>query len=161
MSESKSVNVSEMEVIEREDEWMVFKFTNGPFDVNAKKAWGAFWQIWGPLGLPTKSISASSMMDESKEGDDKYSYRAGAFLESELEEVPEGLEQQKLGGGKFARFVYTGPYDGLGDAYQAVFAAVGSSDVVQRNADGIETYLNSPESTPAEELETEILIAIE
>jgi len=69
------------------------------------------------------------------------------------------IQPDEIPGGWHASLVYTGPYQGLGPAYQALTDFVIAS---QRQATGvaIEFYLNSPVDTPAEALQTRIVFPL-
>jgi effector-binding domain-containing protein len=69
------------------------------------------------------------------------------------------VQAGELPGGWQASLVYTGPYAGLGTAYQALTEFVQASG---RQATGValEFYLNSPMDTPAEALQTLIVFPL-
>jgi DNA gyrase inhibitor GyrI len=77
-------------------------------------------------------------------------YRAADF--------PEGLQSTKIKGGKYSRFVLTGPYSGLTEAYGRVFEIVAETKIGLRDDYCIENYVNDPRTTPEQQLITEILI---
>lgn len=66
-----------------------------------------------------------------------------------------------IGGGRYAVFVYTGPYTGLGDAYHKICGEwLPASGCELRDSPCFEKYLNHPDRVPAEKLKTEIYIPI-
>ena len=85
-------------------------------------------------------------------------YRAGFAVESSPRELPEGLAYEKFPGGKYVRFVLTGPYPDLPEASGRAWATVAEKKIQLRDDFAIENYLNDPRVTPAEQLVTEILI---
>jgi AraC family transcriptional regulator len=89
-------------------------------------------------------------------------YRA-AYRLPDSAPLPAGAAQEGLSeGGKFAVFLYTGPYDGLPDAWGRVmneaFPATGLS---LRDAPFFEMYLDDPSTTAPEQLRTEIFVPVE
>ena len=72
--------------------------------------------------------------------------------------VPEGLGYTEFRGGKFSRFVLTGPYTELGAATGRVMQIVSETKLPVRDDYFIENYLNDPRTTPEAELITEILV---
>lgn len=77
--------------------------------------------------------------------------------------VPEGeIGVKQIGGGRYAVFRYTGPYSGLGWAYQSICGAwLPQSGCTLRDAPCFEKYLNRADRVPAERLKTEIYLPIE
>ncbi|HUB50763.1 MAG TPA: GyrI-like domain-containing protein, partial [Terracidiphilus sp.] len=84
-------------------------------------------------------------------------YRAGYVLAARPASVPEGLTYEEIAGGKFVRFVLTGPYSQLGEATGKAFQIVAEKQVPLRDGFNIENYLTDPRTTPQEESITEIL----
>ena len=72
--------------------------------------------------------------------------------------IPEGLRYEAFQGGHYAKFTLRGPYDQLPTATGRVFELVEQHAYKQREDFNIEYYVNNPESTPPEELITEIWI---
>jgi effector-binding domain-containing protein len=65
----------------------------------------------------------------------------------------------ELPGGRSATTVYTGPYRSIGVAYDALSTWV-EAHGLQPNGDPCEFYLNDPSSTPAEQLQTKLVMPI-
>ncbi len=85
-------------------------------------------------------------------------YRAGFALEAPPVDLPGGLTHQNFSGGKYTRFVLTGPYAQLPQASGRVFEIVAEKGIRQRDDFCIEYYVNDPRTTSEEKLITEILI---
>jgi DNA gyrase inhibitor GyrI len=85
-------------------------------------------------------------------------YRAGFTLAAPPSQLPEGLEYRKLSGGKYSRFVLTGPFSDLPAASRRVFEIVAEKGIDMRDDFCIEHYVTDPRVTPEEELLTEILV---
>jgi DNA gyrase inhibitor GyrI len=85
-------------------------------------------------------------------------YRAGVSLVAPPKTLPKGLEYTKFKGGKYSRFVLTGPYSDLPKACGRVFEIVSEEDIQMREDFCIENYKTDPRTTPEEKAITEILI---
>ena len=85
-------------------------------------------------------------------------YRAGVSLAAESANLPEGLQYARFKGGKYSRFVLTGPYSDLPEACGRVFEIVSEKKIELRDDFCIENYVNDPKTTPEQQLVTEILI---
>jgi DNA gyrase inhibitor GyrI len=85
-------------------------------------------------------------------------YRAGFALSGEPTKLPDGLQYERFSGGKYSRFVLTGPYSNLPQAPGRVFEIVSKIDMMLRSNFCIENYANDPRTTPEDKLITEILV---
>jgi effector-binding domain-containing protein len=85
-------------------------------------------------------------------------YRAGVSLAAEPKNLPANLKYEKFKGGKYSRFVLTGPYSNLPEACRRVFEIVAEKKISMRDDYCVENYTNDPRTTPEEQLVTEILI---
>ena len=76
--------------------------------------------------------------------------------------VAEGAVGVKtIAGGRYAVFVYTGPYAGLGGAYHKICREwLPGSGCELRESPCFEKYLNNPERVPPEKLRTEICLPV-
>ena len=75
--------------------------------------------------------------------------------------VPDGLVELRFEGGRFARFVHVGPYEGLPGAWAAAVGTMLSSGHHRRDAPALEIYVNNPHEVSPAALRTEILIPID
>lgn len=77
--------------------------------------------------------------------------------------VAEGdIGVKEIAGGRYAVFLYTGPYTGLGSAYRKICGEwLPSSGCELRESPCFEKYVNHPDRVPAEKLKTEIYIPVE
>jgi DNA gyrase inhibitor GyrI len=85
-------------------------------------------------------------------------YRAGFSLAGPPVDLPAGLAYEQLNGGKYVKFILTGPYSDLPAASGAVWNIVGEKKLAVRDDFAIENYMNDPRSTPEDQLITHILI---
>jgi AraC family transcriptional regulator len=135
----------------------------GPFIKNAPLAWKEFWHIVGGKIEQNQMAGMVGLgrIDHTKTGDDAFIYRAGVVLHQMPDNVPAGLQRGVLPQGNYACFLLTGSYSQLPSAYPAIFAMTDKEKLYVRSDDFcIERYLNNPQTTPEEQLETEILIPI-
>ncbi|MGE0878172.1 MAG: GyrI-like domain-containing protein [Acidimicrobiia bacterium] len=89
--------------------------------------------------------------------------RSGAALTvTEAAVLPAGLDEARLTGGRYARYVHVGPYDGLGDSWVRLLGQWLPQSGYRIGAGGtFEKYANDPQTTPADQLRTEIYVSIE
>jgi effector-binding domain-containing protein len=129
----------------------VFVERVGPFMENA----GAAWQQAHPL-VPALSENnkITGYMALYKMG--PKIYRAGFSLAAPPVKLPEGLKYERLAGGKYVRFVLTGPYTELPQASGRAWAIVAEKKIDVRDDFAIENYVNDPRTTPVEQLITHI-----
>ena len=131
----------------------VFVEKTGPFMKIAPEAWGIAHSFLPQLSEHNKITGYMSLYKMQPN-----IYRAGFALAAPPVELPAGLEYEKFSGGRYSRFVLTGPYSLLGQATGRVFEIVSKNGIMMRMDYCIENYVNDPRKTPPEELVTEILI---
>ena len=85
-------------------------------------------------------------------------YRAGFAVSGKPETLPPGFQYEEFQGGKYARFVLTGSYSQLPEACGKVFSIVEKTNLPMRDGFFGENYVNDPNTTPEDQLQTEILI---
>jgi len=91
--------------------------------------------------------------------EDKLNSRAGLIWQGA--DMPEGLEEYHLSGGKTAVMTYKGPYAGLADAYRSLFGDwLPKSGEEPADMPCYELSLNSPRDTAPEDLLTEICLPL-
>ena len=87
--------------------------------------------------------------------------RSHAGVLWEGEKVPEGLEEVKLDGGRYAVLHYMGSYAGFGEAYRYLYGPwLSSNQESLRDAPSYEHYLNDPTDTAPAELLTDIYMPL-
>lgn len=150
------------ELVTRHPQILLYLEKQGPFMKSAPAAWREFWQIAGgkiDRAMMTGMVGLSRI-DETKTGDEIYTYQAGITLKEKPAEVPGGLAVREIPTGRYARFVLTGSYSQLPEAYPLAFTLLAQTPVKLRPDFCIEGYLNSPDTTPEDQLQTEILIPV-
>jgi predicted transcriptional regulator YdeE len=132
----------------------VFVEKTGPFQQNAGAAWTEA-HCYKPALSEHNQITG--YMSLYKMGPQVY--RAGFALAAAPKDLPKGLTYEKFAGGKYGRFVLTGPYTDLPQASGVVWS-MAKEKLQLRDDFAIENYLNDPRVTPEPELKTEILVPI-
>ncbi len=125
----------------------------GPFQNTAPEAWRNVRQFVPRISENNKITGYTSLYKVKPK-----IYRAGVSLDAEPKDLPENLKYEKFKGGKYSRFVLTGPYSNLPEASGRVFEIVSERQIQLRDDYCIENYVNNPDATPEEQLVTEILI---
>ncbi len=133
----------------------VFVEKVGPFMENAGAAWQKAHTFVPALSERNKITRYMSLYKMGPK-----IYRAGFSLASPPVAVPEGLAYEMFPGGKYVRFVLTGPYTDLPEASGRAWGIISEKKVQLRDDFAIENYLNDPGVTPPDQLKTEILIPI-
>jgi effector-binding domain-containing protein len=125
----------------------------GPFQNTAPQAWQNVHQLV-PKVLEHNKITGYTSLYKIE----PQIYRAGVSVDAPPSNLPEGLAYTKFKGGKYSRFVLTGPYSDLGAASGRVWQIAAETKIPLRDDFAIENYLNDPRITPEAELLTEILV---
>ena len=131
----------------------VFVEKIGPFLTNAPQAWQSLHTF-----VPTvaEHNQITGYMSLYKMGPKEY--RAGVSLAAPPAILPQELSYVKFAGGKYSRFVLTGPYPNLGPATSRVMEIIAQTRLLLRDDYFIENYANDPRTTPEDQLITEILV---
>jgi predicted transcriptional regulator YdeE len=131
----------------------VFVEKTGPIPEIAPQAWQAALSLASQLAEKNQIAWNMSLyrMNPSV-------YRAGFVVPEKPVEVPAGLEYELFEGGKYSRFVLTGPYSDLPAATGQVFDIFAQRGMTLRGDFCIESYVSDPRTTPEDKLITEILI---
>ena len=125
----------------------------GHFQTNAPQAWQDFLPLVAKIAEHNQIVGVMSLYKMGPQ-----IYRAGVAVAAPPQQLPHGLGYLEFAGGKFSRFVLTGPYSDLGPATGRVMEIVSEIGLPLRDDWFIENYVNDPTTTPEEELVTEILV---
>jgi effector-binding domain-containing protein len=125
----------------------------GPFQDSAPQAWQNLHRVVPGISERNKITGYTSLYKVEPKV-----YRAGVSLAAEPKNLPANLKYEKFKGGKYSRFVLTGPYSKLREACGRVFEIVAERKIPMRDDYCIENYANDPRTTPEEQLVTQILI---
>lgn len=75
--------------------------------------------------------------------------------------LPEGMQQMRVAGGRYAVLRFTGAYEGLPAAWQWLYDSwLPASGEALRDAPSLEVYRSDPDKVPPEQLVTEILVPL-
>ncbi len=86
---------------------------------------------------------------------------AAAITLTDDEALPEGLEEERISGGRYAVLVHTGSYEGLPGAWgQFMSEWLPSSGETPADGPSLEIYVNDPSTTPQDELKTELCMPL-
>jgi effector-binding domain-containing protein len=135
----------------------VFVEKDGPFAETAPAAWHELVAQAPALEQQGKVTARFALY---RMGPDRMTYRAGVAMRSRPDSVPPGTGYTLFKGGKYARFVLTGPYRELGPASARVWELVVEHRLKLRPDFAIEHYVNDPMKIPEDQLITEILVPI-
>jgi DNA gyrase inhibitor GyrI len=148
------INLTEVpDVVTWPETHYVFIENIGPFQDTAAQAWKELHQLVPRISEHNKITGYMSLYKVGPK-----IYRAGVSLAAEPKNSPESLQYEKFKGGKYSRFVLTGPYAHLPEACGRVFEIVSETKIQLRDDYYIENYVNDPRTTPEQQLVTEILI---
>jgi effector-binding domain-containing protein len=125
----------------------------GPFQQTAPQAWQELHRLVPGISEDNKITGYLSLYKIWPK-----IYRAGVALATTPVRLPESVRYEQFQGGKYCRFVLTGPYANLPEASGRVFEIIAEKQMPVRDDYCIENYVNDPRTTPEEQLITEILI---
>jgi DNA gyrase inhibitor GyrI len=128
----------------------------GPFAQTAQSAWQSLHVQAPSLAAHNTMIGAMALYKAAAQ-----IYRAGFMLASPPDDLPAGVAYERFQGGRYRRFVLTGPYSDLPAASGRVWQIAAQEHLKLRDDFAIEHYVNDPKVTPVEDLVTEILIPVQ
>jgi GyrI-like small molecule binding domain len=148
------MNLTEVpEIITWPETHYVYVERVGPFQTNAPQAWQGLHTFVARIAEHNQITGYTSFYKVGPQV-----YRAGVSLAAAAERLPEGVQYTRFRGGKFSRFVLTGPYSDLPEASGRVQAIITQTGLPLRDDYFIENYRNDPRTTAPEQLITEILV---
>ena len=131
----------------------VFLEKIGAFQNAAPAAWGILHKFVPAISEHHKITGYMSLYKVGPK-----IYRAGVSLAAAPQQLSEAVAYEKFKGGKYMKFVLTGPYSDLPQASGRVFEIVSEKKIQLRDDYCIENYLTDPRTTPEDKLISEILI---
>jgi effector-binding domain-containing protein len=131
----------------------VFVEKVGPFQTNAPEAWHNLHSFISRIAEHNQITGYLSLYKMEPQV-----YRAGVSLAAPPANLPPDLGYMEFSGGKYSRFVLTGPYPQLGKATGRVMQIVSETHLPLRDDYYLENYVNDPRTTPEDQLVTEILV---
>jgi len=148
------MNLTEVpEIVAWPETHYVFVEKIGPFQTNAPQAWQNLYQF---IPAVAEHNHITGYMSLYKMG--PKIYRAVISLAAPPVKLPSNLTYMKFAGGKYSRFVLTGPYANLGPATGRVMEVIQQTKLPLRDDYFIENYVNDPRTTPEDQLITQIMV---
>ena len=126
------------------------------------EAFGRLGEVAGRAGLfqSRPEMLAIYYDDPEVTPEAELSSDAGLVV-SEGAQIPDGLREQRLPAGRYARALYVGPYEELGDAWARFMGQwLPASGERLGSGNTFEIYLNTPQEVPKKELRTELYIPL-
>ncbi len=145
--------IEEPEIVTWPETHYLFIERTGPFSQIAQLCWQELHRAIPKIAEKNQVTGHLSLYRMRPD-----TYRAGVSVSAPPAEVPEGLQYCLFPGGKFSRFVWTGPYTKLPEVSGRVWQIVTEKQIPQRDDFAIEYYANDPKTTPEDQLITEILV---
>jgi AraC family transcriptional regulator len=133
----------------------------GPYN-QIPKAFERLGAVAGPAGLLQHSNAMIAIYHDDPESTPQDQLRSDAALViPDGVALPEGLVEQHIAAGRYAKTVHLGPYEQLGDAW-ARFLGEWVPASGNRIGDGVsfEIYKNTPAEVPKQELRTELYVPL-
>jgi DNA gyrase inhibitor GyrI len=143
----------EPEIVNWPETHYLFIEKAGPFQETAPKAWEELHQLVPAISGKNEIRGYISLYKMGPA-----TYRAGVSLAAPPVELPPGTQYERFLGGKYSRFVLTGPYSDLPEASGRVWQIATVKKIAVRDGFALENYVNDPKTTPPAQLITEILI---
>ena len=144
------------ETVEWPETHYVFIEKVGHIPTIAPQAWNAMHPLVPAIEKNNPVTGYMSLYDM-----EKGIYRAGVSIGAEPKQLPAGVEYEKIAGGRYAKFVLTGPFAELGPATGRACALVREQRLPVRSGYNIENYVDDPRVTPEDQMRTEILFPLE
>lgn len=132
-------------------------------EIDFGASWGRLWQFVKENKLFSKGIEHICIYFDSPNEIEADKLRTDICLIIPKTAEPKGeVGVKEIDGGKYAVFLYQGPYENLGAVYNTIFAKwLPESNCKLRNVPVFEKYLNNPDMTSPDKLKTEIYVPIE
>jgi predicted transcriptional regulator YdeE len=144
------------ETVEWPETHYVFIEKVGPIPANAPQAWNAMHPLVPAIATNNHVTGYMSLYDM-----DQQIYRAGVSIAADPKDLPEGVRYEKFAGGKYAKFVLTGPFMLLPQANGRACELVREQKLPVHAGFNIENYVDDPRATPEDQVRTEILFPVE
>jgi len=142
----------EPELVQWPETHYVFVEKIGPFSQTAPQAWQELLSHFPAILKKNTITKRFSLYNVNAK-----TYRAGVALSAPPVDLPAPLAYELFSGGKYSRLTYTGPYTGLPAASGRAWEIAAEKQIPLRDGFAIENYVNDPQTTPQDQLITEIL----
>jgi len=134
----------------------------GPYAESASKAWKTLCSWAAPRRLfgPTTLFIGFGLDDPSITAPEALRYDAAITVEADIDVEPP-VAAETLPGGDYAIILHKGPYEKLEDTYKRIMGQwLPQSGYEFRGTQTFEVYRNNPETTPPEELLTDVHVPL-
>lgn len=151
-------------VIELETKKAIYIRLNGAYsELDFCGAWTRLWAYVKEQKLFSAGIEHISIYHDDPKVTTSEKLRTDVCLVLPKPAEPKGeIGVKEIAGGKYAVFLYQGPYTNLGIVYDTIFAQwLPGSGYELRNAPLFEKYVNDPSRTEEAKLKTEIYIPLQ
>jgi AraC family transcriptional regulator len=161
---NEKVSLKAPEIVTLEPKQAIYiTLTGGYSSLDFCGAWQRLWQFVKENKLYSAGIEHFCIYQDDPKTTEESSLRTELCLVLPRKAEPKGeIGVKTIGGEKYAKFLYVGPYEHLGAVYDAIYGKwiVENDSCVLRDAPCLEKYLNSPDRTAPEKLKTEIYVPI-
>jgi AraC family transcriptional regulator len=134
----------------------------GPFN-QIGAAFQRLGSLAGPAGLfqAPGAVMLAVFHDDPRVTPAEQLRSDAAIVVGEGTRLPEGLTEQMLSGGRYARGTHVGSYEGLRTAWPQFMESLGAGGHRPRTGPAFEVYRNDMRTTPEAELRTDLYMPIE
>ena len=158
------LNLKSPKVIDIETKKAIYiRLTGAYSELDFCGAWGKLWAYVKENKLFSAGIEHISIYHDDPKVTNSEKLRTDVCLVLPKPAEPKGeIGVKEIAGGKYAVFLYQGPYTNLGIVYDTIFAQwLPDSGYELRNAPLYEKYINDPSRTEEAKLKTEIYIPLQ
>ena len=150
-------------IVERPTTNYAYLEDHGPFREVAPALWQKMFSILMPQ-LDPQNINeflGLAAIEKTKDNEDLFIYRGGIGLKKAPDKKLNDVHFEKIPAGRYASFLYRGAYSKIWLAFDEAYKTLSEKNISLRQGFSIDKYLNNPETTPEEDLLTEILIPVQ
>ncbi len=158
------LNLKKPKILEIEEKSVIYIRLIGNYsDLDFDGTWKKLWAYVKEQKLYSAGIEHFAVYHDDPQLTEPDKLRTDICLVVQKEATTQGeIGVRKIGGGKYAVFLYQGSYENLGAVYDHIFGEwLPASGLTLRNSPCMEKYINNPETTAPEKLKTEIYVAVE
>ncbi len=158
------LNLKSPKVIDIETKKAIYiRLTGAYSELDFCGAWGKLWAYVKENKLFSAGIEHISIYHDDPKVTTSEKLRTDVCLVLPKPAEPKGeIGVKEIAGGKYAVFLYQGPYTNLGIVYDTIFAKwLPDCGYELRNAPLYEKYINDPSRTEEAKLKTEIYIPLQ
>lgn len=149
----------DIETVEREPVRYAYLRHRGPYP-EIGSTFGRMAGLTGLLGAPGFRFVAIYHDDPMANPPETLRSDAGVTLADGVA-APDGLEEGTIAGGRHAKGTHKGSYAKMGDSWMALYDALPAAGLKPRPSPPFEVYMGEMETTPEDELTTEIYVPVE